>query len=156
MNPVTSNRIVFVLSLAGFGLGVYLTLAHFNVVGLPCTITHGCEEVNNDPFAKGLGIPFLKAIPTASFGGAMYLVIAMLSMMRAVNPVVYGRGIGAIQLALSGLGLLVFAYLTYREAFVIQAWCQWCIATAVIDVIIFIFLMAARFAAPPQSEGARA
>src|SRR5437773_1076716 len=110
MNPVASNRIVFILSLAGAGLGVYLTLAHLHAVGLPCTITHGCEEVMNDKFAKGFGIPFLQAIPTATFGAAMYFVIAMLSMVRAASPDNWERP-AAIQWILSGAGFLGFVYL---------------------------------------------
>ena len=130
-----------------------MTLAHLRAVGLPCTITHGCEEVMNDEFAKGLGIPLLRAIPTAALGGGMYFALAVLSLVRAGADEVADRKLAAIQLALCGMGLAVFLYLTYREAFVIRAWCQWCMASAFIDVILFVFLMARRYSRPPKPEG---
>jgi uncharacterized membrane protein len=35
-------------------------------------------------------------------------------------------------------GGLFSAYLTYLEAFVIQAWCQYCVASAIIIALIFV------------------
>jgi uncharacterized membrane protein len=39
------------------------------------------------------------------------------------------------------LGMVFSAYLTYLEAFVIHAWCQWCVASAIIMVVAFIAIL---------------
>jgi len=36
------------------------------------------------------------------------------------------------------LGVGFSAYLTYLEAFVIHAWCQWCVSSAIIMVLAFL------------------
>jgi uncharacterized membrane protein len=41
-------------------------------------------------------------------------------------------------LAGSGVGVTFSAYLTYVEAFVINAWCQWCVISAVLITLIFL------------------
>ncbi|NIR59138.1 MAG: hypothetical protein GWO02_06285, partial [Gammaproteobacteria bacterium] len=47
--------------------------------------------------------------------------------------------------ALVGLGAGAFgfsAYLTGIEAFVIHAWCRWCVASAVVATLVFVFSLA--------------
>ena len=155
MNLVNSNRIIFVLSLAGAGVSTYLTLAHLNFVDIGCSAVHGCEEVARHYTAKGFGIPGLQWIPTAAFGVIMYAALAALSMTRASNP----YSIASIkaarkQLILSTLGVLGTIYLTYLEAFVIHAWCQWCLASAFIISSIFLTCLTERVIGRPPIEGA--
>jgi uncharacterized membrane protein len=38
----------------------------------------------------------------------------------------------------SGIGTVFSLWLTYLEAFVIRAWCQWCVISALIVTIIFV------------------
>ena len=40
--------------------------------------------------------------------------------------------------ATASIGLVFTAYLTYLEAFVIHAWCQWCVVSAVLIAVIFL------------------
>lgn len=151
MNPVVSNRILFILSLLGAGISAYLTLAHLKHVDLGCSKIMGCEAIAQHPSAWGFGIPFLSAIPTAAFGLAMYVIQAALSFIRAAAvSETLGRRARDLQWALSLLGVLVFAYLVYLEAFVIHAWCQWCLCATAITVLIFLIGTAERvgFAAP--------
>jgi uncharacterized membrane protein len=76
-------------------------------------------------------------VPVIGLAGYVALLVTAiaglqpaLATARAV-PVILGAG------ALIGLGFT--AYLTYLEAFVIHAWCRWCIASAVLAVLIFVF-----------------
>ncbi len=136
-----ANRIVFVLALVGAGIALYLTLAHWNYLELQCGEIAGCEEVAAHPSARGFGIRGLEYVPTAFFGLLMFLTVAMLSFVRAAYPV--GR-IAELarraQLALVLISIGVFAYLTYLEAFVIRAWCQWCVASSVVTLLMAPFL----------------
>ena len=40
--------------------------------------------------------------------------------------------------AVSGLGVAFTLYLTYLEAFVINAWCRWCLVSAALIAAIFL------------------
>lgn len=152
MSRAVSNRIVFILSLLGLGVSVYLTLAHLGQVGMPCTKHGGCELVAEDDFAKGLGIPALKAIPTAAFGALTYLVMAGLSVMRLAGACQTERRAAAAQWLFALLGLAMSGYLTYREAFVIHAWCWMCVTSAIIVTLLAIVTTWERFSDRPGSE----
>src|SRR5262249_2080844 len=122
-------------------VATYLTLAHLDVLSLVCTrgAGHGCEEVATHPTARGFGIPALHAIPTAAFGILMYAAIVGLGFVRVASMrrnVV--RDAGRAQWLISFAGVLVAAWLTYLEAYVIHAWCQWCVASAIITLLIFL------------------
>jgi len=150
MNPVLANRILFVLSLAGAGVALYLTLAHLQVADLGCGRSGGCEKVASHWSAKGFGIPFLKAIPTAAFGLGMYVVLAGLSFGRvAIADAAVQARLGRLQWALAALGVAVTAWLTYMEAFVIHAWCRWCLASAAIITLMLLVSTAERLTPRP-------
>ena len=152
---MVTNRIIFVLALVGMADAAYLTLAHLNFVDLGCGILHGCDEVNLHESSSGFGIPVLKAIPTAAFGLMMYVALVALSMVRVASssPEAAGRA-ARLQWKLACAGVAVTAWLTYLEAYVIHAWCQWCLASAFIILLIFLTATAERFgSAPPSSQG---
>lgn len=142
MTPQTSNRIVFILALAGIGVAGYLTLAHLNVVDLGCTALRGCEEVAQHPTARGFGVPWLRAIPTAAFGLTAFGLLAALCIGRIVADASGAARLRTVQVALATASVAVSAWLTYLEAFVIHAWCQWCIASAIITVLVLSALLA--------------
>ncbi|MGC8667370.1 MAG: vitamin K epoxide reductase family protein [Chthonomonadales bacterium] len=155
MNSALTNRILFVLALAGIGVSGYLTLAHLNYIDLGCSAVRGCEEVAAHYTAKGFGIPMLRAIPTAAFGLAMYAAMGLLCVIRAgVQDAGRHRAVAMAQWLLSAASLLVSAWLTYLEAYVIRAWCQWCVASAVIVLAMFVMLSAERLGTRRVAQGA--
>jgi uncharacterized membrane protein len=140
-----ANRIIFVLSLAGCFVTLYLTLAHKDYLSLQCGRSNDCEKVALDPSAHGFGIPALEAIPTAAFGLLMYVSLAALSFARVASPSSgLQRRAADLQWVFSFVGVLVSAWLTYLEAYVIEAWCKWCVASAVIIVLTFLVSSAER------------
>lgn len=155
MNSTISNRIVFVLAVAGIGVSGYLTLAHLNYVDLGCTAVRGCEEVAAHYTARGFGIPWLRAIPTAAFGLAMYALMGVLCVVRAgALDAARNRTAALAQWWITAASVLVSAWLTYLEAYVIRAWCQWCVASAVIVLLMFLVLSAERLGAARVAQGA--
>ena len=40
---------------------------------------------------------------------------------------------------IAGWGALFTAWLNYLEAFVIHAWCEWCLGSAALVVLLFLF-----------------
>ena len=49
------------------------------------------------------------------------------------------RWVALALFAMAGIGLVFTAYLTYLEAFVIHAWCQWCLVSGALVTLIFLF-----------------
>jgi uncharacterized membrane protein len=106
--------------LAGVGVASYLTYVHYAGLQPFCAGGgHGCERVQSSSYAR------LGGIPVALVGLAGYLAIAA----ALLAPGERAR-LAAAALAVSGFGFS--AYLTYLELFVIDAICQWCVASAVL------------------------
>jgi uncharacterized membrane protein len=142
---------VFALSLVGGGVALYLTMAHLNYLALTCGELPGCAEVAAHPTSRGFGIRGLEYIPTAAFGLMMFIVMAALSFMRAAtDKPSFADTVRTIQRAIAVAAVLVSAYLTYLEAAVIRAWCQWCIASAIVTVLLMVTLLLERPA--PRSD----
>ena len=62
------------------------------------------------------------------------------------NTISHGLG-----LVLALVAVLFSAYLTYREAFVIHAWCRWCVASAIIITLIFLVSSAENVVRRPKT-----
>lgn len=123
-----SDRRLRIAALAVAVLGVavagYLTYVHYADLQPFCAGGgHGCERVQSSSYAS------LGPIPVAVLGLAGYLAIA-------VALIVPGEWacLAAAALAVSGFGFS--AYLTYLELFVIDAICQWCVASAVLLTVL--------------------
>ena len=98
---------------------------------LICTVGD-CEKVQSSPFSR-IG-PF----PVAAFGVVGSLALMGVSLF-GLQPASQGSRAVPLALLLGGVvGLGFSAYLTYLEAFVIHAWCQWCVSSAVIMVLAFL------------------
>jgi uncharacterized membrane protein len=106
--------------LAGVGVGGYLTYIHYAGLQPVCAGGgHGCERVQSSSYARLGGIP----VALLGLGGYLAIAVALLAPGERAR-------LAAAALAVSGLGFS--AYLTYLELFVIDAICQWCVASAVL------------------------
>jgi len=90
---------------------------------------YGCDVVNQGEYAE------VKGIPVAAFGIAGYLALLALSVMAAALG---GRSVIRTIFILSGVGVIVSAYLVYLQVAVIKSICFWCVVSAVTMVSIFI------------------
>lgn len=109
-----------VVALVGVAVAGYLTYVHYAGLEPFCAGGgHGCERVQSSSYAE------LAGIPVAVLGLAGYLAIAAALLVPGEPARVVAAG-----LAISGFGFS--AYLTYLELFVIDAICQWCVASAVL------------------------
>ena len=136
------------LALAGAGVAGYLTLAHMGVLTLACDDTwFHCDQVAAHPLAHGFGIPLLRSIPTAALGLAAFALVIGLALWRvfAQTPRQVCLAIN-VQTALVVCMCAVFAGLSYAEAFIIRAWCLWCVVAAGITLFLLIAVLAQRHA----------
>jgi uncharacterized membrane protein len=111
-----------VLAAAGLGIAGYLLAVR--LLGEPpaCGIVQGCETVAASEYATLFGVP------VAAFGVGFSIVLlgACLAWWRRADRralyIAYGLGLA---------GILVVAWLTYLELFVIHAVCVWCVSYAI-------------------------
>ena len=126
-----NRQIVAAVALIGVFIATYLLLYKLGAFGAILCGTGGCETVQNSPWAYFLGIP------VAAWGLAGYLAILVLALLGTGDGFGGTRWISWGLLLLTGIAVAFSAYLSYLEEFVIHAWCQWCIASAVLSVAAF-------------------
>ncbi len=113
------------LAVIGIAVATYVTIADANG-GSPVCVAGGtgCETVANSKYSHLLGMN------VAAIGIAGYVIL----LAAALTPGDPGRFAGFVG-ALIGFGFSL--YLTYVELFVIDAVCQWCVASAAIMTVLF-------------------
>jgi uncharacterized membrane protein len=119
------------LSLLGFLLSLYLWLWKIGAISTMACGSGACETVQTSAYSEFLGLP----VPLIGVGGYLGLLIVSLAGLQprwASHP-----GPTRLLVLLAGLGVAFSAYLTYIEAAVLQAWCRWCVVSAVIITAIF-------------------
>jgi uncharacterized membrane protein len=89
----------------------------------------GCDLVSQGKYAE------VKGIPVAAFGIAGYLALLALSVMAAALG---GRSLMWGIVGISGIGVVVSAFLVYLQIAVIGAICSWCVLSAFTMTSIFI------------------
>ena len=129
--PPTNRMVVAVLALGGFFVALYL-FAHNLGLGGPIVCGVGdCAAVQSSQYAT------LGPIPVSFIGVLGYVALLALSFVGLRPNHRESRMIGGLLLAGSLGGGLFSVYLTYLEAFVIEAWCQYCVVSAIIITAIF-------------------
>ncbi len=121
--------IFLILAIFGFADATYLTLKHFSGTAITCSLTHGCDEVTNSSYSEVFGIP------VALFGALFYLTVILLSVYF------FDKGKEVVLQLISKLtwfGLGAAIYFTYIQAFILHAWCQYCIGSALTSTLLFI------------------
>lgn len=125
---------IAVLSLAGLLVALYLALHRIGLIGsLACGVDGGCSTVQTSAYATFVGVP----VPFIGVLG--YLVLFGVSYAAAVGRIRNERTTALLLLVLAAVAFLFSVYLTALEAFVIHAWCRWCVVSAVIATLIFLF-----------------
>ena len=123
------------VSLAGIFVGVYLTLYKFGVIGsLVCNVG-SCEKVQSSRYSVFLGLP------VATWGIGFYLLMLVLSVASMQERYAGSRGLSLAMFLVTGWGVLFTAWLNYLEAFVINAWCEWCLGSAAMVLVLFILAL---------------
>jgi uncharacterized membrane protein len=130
------NYLIFGLSLLGLAVSSYLAYEYLLSGPIGCPIGgSGCEMVRLSSFSNffGVSVPLL--------GVAYYLVIAALTILILdQKKPIFTRAL----FFWSAGGFLFSVYLTSLEAFIIKAYCFWCLTSAIIATTIFV-LTAARY-----------
>jgi len=134
--PSRSTAVIVGLSLvlaaAGAIIAAYLALQNLQGETGVCVGAHGCAKVQNSAYGKIFGMP----VSVPGLGTYLLLLLGSIAWLVDFRGLRHIVTVGAFNLAL--FALLFSAYLTYLEAFVIDAWCTYCIISATLVALLFL------------------
>lgn len=124
-----------IVALGGLVDSVYLTILHLTAEPVPCSIITGCETVLTSKYAQ------IGDIPLAAFGAAAYFVAFSLAILAAFG--------NRLTWKLFGIQVILMAaftvWLLYLQAFVIGAFCQFCLISALTTFGMLVIFLISRF-----------
>ena len=121
-----------VFALVGVLISLYMSLYKLGLIPEIACGGGSCSRVQNSPWAVLLGVP----VPYLGvLGYGVLLAAALLGLQPGWQR---DRRIAIVLLGGAVLGFAFSMYLTYLEAAVINAWCRWCIASAVVASLILL------------------
>jgi uncharacterized membrane protein len=123
------KRAIVLLLLSFLGLVDTLYLGIKRGKPVPCSITTGCEEVLNSRFSA------IGGLPISWFGFVFYLAVFSASAFAA-----FSEEDRLLRLTFwpALAGFLISVGLVGVQAFVLHAYCQYCLGSAVLTTLIFI------------------
>jgi len=113
-----------ILAVLGLLVSIYLTFKTYDPSSVTCSIGGGCEVVLSSPYAKIFHIP-VSVMGIAWYVVQLGLIYTIFIMKRAAT----NKWLLPIW-AVVGFGFSL--YLLYLEAFVINAYCTWCLVSLAI------------------------
>lgn len=135
----TVNRIVFILSLIGIAMAIYVLQSFIRNTGIVC-VTSGCELVRKHPASYLFG-----SIPVPAVGLVGYTILALCAFFRTTNLTTATRRlVSNVMFGMAAFGVIFVSWFTYTELVVIKGICTWCAISAVNMVIIFLLLLKSR------------
>jgi len=132
VGPPTNRMAISLLATVGFFVALYLWAHNLGLTGPMVCGLGDCGTVQASKYAT------IGPIPVSMIGVLGYVALIVLSM-AGLQPAHRGsKLIGGLMLAGSGVGVVFSGYLTYLEAAVIHAWCQYCVISAILITLIFL------------------
>ncbi|HEX8138369.1 MAG TPA: vitamin K epoxide reductase family protein [Pyrinomonadaceae bacterium] len=127
--------IAALLALLGLADALYLTINHLTGQTARCTVTGGCNEVLGSAYAT------IGGIPVAALGTLAYFTVFSLATLA-----LFGYRLAAQLLAVVvGLMLLSTLWLLFVQAFILHKYCEYCLFSAAITLLLTGLVVALRF-----------
>ena len=132
MNPIY----LIILSVIGFVVSFYIFYSKKYHKPLYCPIGHSCDEVVKGKYGKIFGIE--NSIP----GMLYYVLIFFYGFSLLINRNIFKEGIIYYFIVIASFGSVLFSiYLTGVQAFVLKKWCDYCIVSSIVSVLILFVLI---------------
>lgn len=130
-DPKKLNRIIFILSIFGLILAIYVLQSFLRQSSIVC-LNSGCETVRKSSFS------YIFGIPVPAFGLIGYTLLAVLTFLRTTS-----KDIRLLQwmVGIATFGIVFVSWFTFTEVFIIKAICTWCAVSAVNMFVIFYFAL---------------
>lgn len=119
------------LSLVGLADALYLTALHLSGATARCTVLTGCSEVLGSPYATVGG-----GVPLALLGACAYFSVFSLSILVAFGYRFAVTPLVALVWLMCGVSLLLVGV----QAFVIRAFCEFCLLSACVTFLLTVLI----------------
>ena len=119
------------VSLIGLADSIYLTVEHLSGRSVQCTIVRGCSEVLSSPYAS------IRGVPLALIGAIAYFAVFSLGTLAAFG---YKSAARLLPIVV-GIMFLTTLWLFYLQAFVIRAFCQFCLLSALVTLVLTVLVV---------------
>ena len=125
-----------VVALAGVLDASYLTAEHMAGRSVRCMVVTGCDEVLQSSYATVAG-----GVPVAAVGAAAYFTAFSLATLAAFGY----DGARRLLTPLVAVMFLATLWFLYLQAFVIRAFCTYCLISAAVTATLTLLVLARRF-----------
>ncbi len=145
LHPAMIYGLAMLASLIGLGDSLYLTIQHLTGKTVKCTVTNGCSAVLGSKYAVIAGIP------TAAFGALAYFAAFSLATLAVFG---YERARDGLSILIVPM-FLTTLWLLYLQAFVLHAFCEFCLLSAAMTLTLTALVLAAKLflATKPGESG---
>lgn len=123
------------VALVGMIDSIYLTVHHYTGEKVPCSVIGGCEKVLSSEYSEIAGIPL------ALFGALAYFTVFSLATLTAFGDNRMWKILSVTVALMAGFSL----WLIYLQAFVIGAFCQFCLLSAGTTLTLFLLVVIRQF-----------
>ncbi len=138
LRPALIYGAAMLVSLIGLGDSIYLTTQHVTGRSVRCSVTTGCSAVLSSQYSTFAGVP------TAAFGALAYFAAFSLATLAAFG---YERARTGLAILVAPM-LLMTIWLLYIQAFVLHAYCEYCLLSAAMTLTLSVLVAAAKFVIP--------
>ena len=132
----TWDALTALVALVGLIDASYLTVEHLSGRSVRCMIVSGCDEVLQSRYATVLG-----GVPVASLGAMAYFVVFSLATLALFGYAGARRLIAPVVAAM----FLATLWFVYLQAFVIRAYCVYCLLSAAVTTALTLLVLGRRF-----------
>jgi uncharacterized membrane protein len=128
--------IAAIVSLIGLADAVYLTIEHLAGRSVQCTIVAGCSQVLSSAYAT------LGGFPVAGIGALAYFTAFSCATLAAFGY----HGARSLLTIVVALMFLATLWLLFVQAFILRAFCAYCLLSAAVTLTLTgLLIVAARF-----------
>jgi uncharacterized membrane protein len=133
-HPALIYGMAMLVSLIGLVDSIYLTVQHITGRSVRCSVTTGCSAVLSSSYATIAGVP------TAAFGALAYFAAFSLATLAAFG---YERARTLLTILVAPM-LITTLWLLYTQAFVLRAYCEYCLLSAAMTLTLTALVVTAR------------
>ena len=130
------DAVIALVALVGLADATYLTVEHLTGQSVRCMVVSGCDEVLQSSYAT-----VAAGVPVAAVGALAYFTVFSLATLAAF-------GYDGARRLLAPLVVVMFLatlWFLYLQAFVIKAFCTYCLISATVTTVLALLILARRF-----------
>jgi len=117
------------VSFLGLAISGYLLVTYVSSDPIVCVSGEGCLVAQLSEYSSFF------SIPTPAYGVIFYFTLGIIAAIWSNEN---HRQLQMPLALLTSIGLGISIFLTYVEAFVIRAWCSWCLGSAFLTIVAFV------------------